>query len=79
MSQVKTPTNKWLNTKNFILAVLGVGIVVEGIALSNKRWGGTISKNISRGLKVGGPIGVAAVSFLFGHWIDDADEHDSED
>lgn len=71
--------NKYLNTQNFIFATLLTGLIVEGIALRNKRWGGSISRNISKGLKVAGPIGVAAVSFLFGHWIDDADEHDAED
>ena len=71
--------NRYLNTRNFLFAVLGTGLVVEGIALCNKRWGGSISRNISKGLKAAGPIGVAAVSFLFGHWIDDADPKDGEE
>lgn len=68
--------NKWLTTPNFIGAVLLAGVVVEYLSLKHKRWGGSISKNISKGLKQAGPIGVAAVSFLFGHWIDDADPKD---
>lgn len=66
--------NKWLNTENFLWAVLGTGLIVEGIALSNKRWGGSISSNISKALRASGPIGIAAVGFLFGHWVDDAGE-----
>lgn len=66
--------NKVLNTQNFLWGVLGVGLLVEGIALSKPKWGGSISTNISGALKAAGPIGIAAFAFLFGHWIDDAGE-----
>lgn len=66
--------NRWLNTENFLWATLGVGLVVEAISLRNKRWGGSISDNISNGLRAAGPIGIAAFGFLVGHWIDDAGE-----
>jgi hypothetical protein len=66
--------NKYFNTKNFLWAILGTGLVVEGLSLSRKGWGGSISSNISKGLKAGGPIAIAAFGFLVGHWIDDAEE-----
>ena len=68
--------NKYLNTPNYLGAVLLTGAIVEYLALTKPSWGGSISKNISKGLKVAGPIGVAAAAFLFGHWIDDADPKD---
>ena len=76
MSKEIVVRNRYLNTQNFLFLTLLAGVVVEGISVSNKRWGGSISRNISKGLKIAGPIGVAAVSFLFGHWIDDADPKD---
>lgn len=66
--------NKVFNTRNFLWAVLGTGLVVEALALTKKEWGGSISANISKGLKASGPIGLVAFGYLIGHWADDAGE-----